>query len=486
MRMQSSVAAFFTALLGVAVVPPSARADGDAGDASIPASVPDYSDGIGSSGTTVVTITPPYAPDSFTTALAAFPATETRIVDGYPLASRVLAATGHTLYLLQTFGESNWLPVAILDASDPAMDPCFVALTPDGEKIALGGGLDKPLYVFPTSLLSVASPVNLTTAATTTAAVKRYDLPYYSGTFDGERWLLLDVGGDVLGTSFVEAIDTDAPVMVNDAGAPATVSVIPLIPGASGGIAVDAAGDLVTGNGWDPSGADGDAGATRTGEIMIFSAAVVNAALSGGPAIDYETGGHLVAANLLSADSLGFDSAGNLDVGGGDVFGTTGHYGYADVVSAAVVQRALAGGAPADESNPGEVATVAPDPCKNDDWTGITYVPGVDMLLVGADLETTPPSCAQVDYSMGASPVTLYFPPGAPDSDGNGIPDGADPDFEEQEFYDRAQLSRLVNALDSKTADANFDATVDYDHDGTVGNSDFAFLRSHWGQAISN
>ena len=484
MRAQPSVFAFFVVLLGVAVAPPSARA---AGDAAVPASTLDYSDGIGPSGTTVVTLTPPYSADSFSTTLAAFPATETRIVDGYPLASRVLAATGHTLYLLQTFGESNWLPVAILDASDPAMDPCFVALTPDGEEIALGTGLNKPLYVFPTSLLSVTSPVNLTTAASAaTGTVKRYDLPYYSGTFDGQRWLLLDVGGDDLGTSFVEAIDTDAPVIVNDAGAPVTVSVIPLIPGASGGIAVDAAGDLVTGNGWDPNGGGGDAGATHTGEIMIFSATAVNAALSGGTPVDYETGGHVVAENLLSADSLGFDGAGNLDVGGGDVFGTTGHYGYANVVSSVAVQRALAGGAPADPSNPSEVATLAPDPCKNDDWTPITYLPGVDTVLVGADLETTPPNCAQIDYSSGPSPVTLYFPPGAPDSDGNGIPDGADPGFEAREFYDRTQLSRLVNALDTTTSDSDFDATVDYDHDGSVGDSDFAFLRLHWGQPISN
>ena len=89
----------------------------------------------------------------------------------------------------------------------------------------------------------------------------------------------------------------------------------------------------------------------------------------------------VVAENLLSADSLGFDDAGNLDVGGGDVFGTTGHYGYANVVSCVAVQRALAGGAPADPSNPSEVATLAPDPCKNDDWTPITYLPGVDTVL---------------------------------------------------------------------------------------------------------
>jgi hypothetical protein len=474
---------FLAALLGLALLPPVARAD----DASVPASALAYSDGIGPSGATVAVVDPPYSSDSYTTYLAAFPATETRIIDGYPLASRLLAATGRTLYLQQTFGEGDWLPVAVLGPSDPSMDPCFVSLTPDGEKIALGTGDYKPLYVFPTSLLSVTDPVDLTAAATATPSiVKAYRLSYYSGAFDGARWLMVDSGGQDFGTSLVEAIDTDAPVALDDAGAPVTTMVVPLIPGASGGIAFDAVGDMVTGLGWDPNPGGGDAGPTRTGEIMIFGAAAVNATLSGGAPLDYDASGHVVAANLLSADQLGFDGAGDLDVGGGDAYGSTGHYGYANVVSGAVVQRALAGGAPADASDPNEVATIAPDPCKNDDSTHVTYVPGVDTLLVSAYLGSAPPSCQSIDTTMGGLPATLYFPPGAPDSNGNGIPDGADPTFEARELYGRDQLSRLVNALDAKTGDASFDSSVDFDHDGAVGNSDFAFLRSRWGQPITN
>lgn len=434
------------------------------------------------------TVTPPYDSHSFTTLLAAFPASSTRLVDGYPLASRLLAATGHTVYLLKTFGESDWLPVATLAASDPYMDPAFLALTPDGEKIALGTGLDKPLYVFPTSALSVTSPVVLTTSP----QARLYPgLNYYSAAFRDDRYLFVNAGGAELGESYVYVIDTeatsdaaDASVAMNasdasDASAATPPTILANIPGASAGIAFDAAGDLVTGIGWvmDDS---------TTGDIKIFSAASIAAALSAGTSIDYATSGQLLATNLLSADSLGFDSAGDLDVSGGDVFGSSGDIGYADVVSSTVVTRVLAGGAPADASNPADVTEIAPDPCKNDDWTGITYVPGVDMVIVSANLATMPPNCAMVDYTDGGTPVILYFPPDAPDQNGNGIPDGADPTYETQLFFGPAQLTRLVNALDATSADANFDATVDYDGDGTIGNGDFTFLRAQWGMPLTH
>jgi hypothetical protein len=418
------------------------------------------------------TITPPSDPDSYTTLLAAFPSTSTQLVDGYPLASRLLAATGRTVYLLKTFGSSDWLTVATLAASDPAMDPGFLALTPDGTKIALGVGLNKPLYVFPTSALSVSSPIVLTTSA----QARLYSgLNYYSAAFRDDRYLFVNAGGAELGESYVYVIDTESTA---DAASDAVTTIIAAIPGASAGIAFDAQGDLVTGIGWDQADA-------TTGDIDIFDAASIDAALSSGTSLDYDTDGRLLATNILSADSLGFDSSGNLDVGGGDVFGSSGRYGYAQVVSSTVVTRVLAGGAPADAANPDEVTTIAPDPCKNDDWTGATFVPGVDMLLVSANVATLPPDCATVDYTSGASPVTVYFPPDAP-RDANGIPEGVDPDFEPQLFFGPDQLSRLVNALDATASDPNFDASVDYDGDGTIGNGDFAYLRAHWGMPLTN
>lgn len=414
-------------------------------------------------------ITPPSDPNSFTTLMTAFPSSSTRLVDGYPLASRLLAATGRTVFLQKTFGASTWLPVAVLDDSDPAMDPAFLVLAPDGEKVALGTGLSKPLYVFAASLMSVASPVVLTTSPN----ARRYDLAYYSAAFRDDRYLFVNAGGETLGTSYVTVIDTES-------SSPSAVPILANIPGASAGIAFDAAGDLVTGIGWD-------ADDTRTGEIAIFDAAAVTAAIASGTSLDYDQSEHVLATGILSADSLGFDGAGNLYVGGGDVFGMSGHYGYADIIDANVVTRVLAGGAPADPNDPNDVARIAPDPCANDDWTGVTFVPGVDMLIVSANLASVPPSCETVDWSMGpAAPVTVYFPPGAPDADGDGIPDGVDPDFEPQRLLGPGELSRLVNALDATTSNPNFDASVDYDGDGTIGDEDFTWLRAHWGMPVPN
>ncbi|HEX4334375.1 MAG TPA: hypothetical protein VH062_00600 [Polyangiaceae bacterium] len=412
-------------------------------------------------------ITPPLDSTSFTTVMAAFPAATTRTVTGYPLASRLLAATGHTMSLQKTFGASDWLPVAKLSSDGPSMDPAFLALTPDAEKIALGCGLSKPLYIFPTSLLSVATPVVLTANAN----VRRYDRPYYSAAFRDNRYLFLDVGGAELGQSFIEVIDTDAESSNAN-------TVIANIPGASGGITFDASGNLVTGLGWDKDD-------KRTGEIAIFDATAVDAAVANGTSLDYDATEHVVATNLLSADSLGFDHDGNLFVGGGDVFGSTGHYGYAQVVSASVVARVLTGGAPADPDDANDVTKLSPDPCHNDDWTGITFVPGVDTVIVSANLGTTPPNCATVDWTTGpVTPATIYFPPDAPDTDHDGIPDGADPDYEQQRFLGRDELSRLTNALDATKAEPNFDASVDYDASGKIDDADFAFLRAHWGTPV--
>ncbi len=421
--------------------------------------VPDY----GSSGG--YSITPPYDSNSFTSVMTAFPAATSGTVSGYPLASRLLAASGRAVFLQKTFGASDWLPVATLAATDPSMDPAFLTITPNGEKVALGTGFEKPLYVFGASLLSVSSPVVLTTAS----AVRRYDLEYYSGAFRDNRYLFLNIGGKQLGESYVSVIDTDS---TNDT----PTLIIANIPGASSGITFDAKGDLVTGIGWDQDD-------SRTGEVAIFDASAIDAAVANGSNLDYDADGHVIAKGLLSADSLGFDSDGDLLVGGGDVFGTSGNYGYAEIVSSDVVARVLAGGPPADPDTAGELTKLSPDPCHNDDWTGITFVPGTDMIIVSANLGSTPPNCATVDWTTGpVTPATIYFPPDAPDSNHNGIPDGVDPDYETQRVFDRDALSRLVNALDSTKVDPNYDSSVDFDANGTVDDADFAILQASWGK----
>jgi hypothetical protein len=431
-----------------------------------------YSNGAG------YAITVPYDPDSFTTVFAAFPAGISNIVDGYPLASRPVAATGRTLYLLQTFGGDDWIPVAILDQSVNKMDPAFVEISTDGSQIAIGAGFGQPLYVFPTKLLSVSNPVVLNS---NTLVIRLDNLNYYSAAFRDGHWLFIDEGNDTPGSD-VFAIDTLASPIT-------PVPILNGVAGASGGIAFDAGGNLVTGIGLDFNSTPTQ---SRTGELKLFPAAKIDAVLNGGTPLSYDPAvgststpdGLLLATGMLSADFLGFDAKGNLFVGGGDAFGTSGHLGYANLIDSSVITRVLGGGTSVDVSDTALVATIAPDPCRNDDSTSVVYSPGVDMLLVTASLESAPPNCAPTDFTMGpGGPITLYFPPDAPDSDGDGIPDGADPDFEARQHpLGLDDLSRLVNAIDSTASDLNFDTAVDYDHDSQIGDADFAFLQANWGR----
>jgi len=405
---------------------------------------------------------PPTDPSSFTTVAAGFPASSRWHVDGYPLARRLLAATGRTIFLWESFGSSNWLPVATLAPEEAAMDPAFLAISPDGEKIALGTGLALPLWVFPPSALSTRSPLHLTTDA---PQVRAWHLDYYAGAFRDSRYLFINAGGDTLGKSDVYSIDTESRTGE-------VILIVSSIPGASAGIAFDADGNLVTGIGWDPLD-------ERTGEIRLFDAKEIDAALEAQESLDYESGGFVIATNVLSAAFLTFDEEGNLIVGGGDVFGSTGNYGYAARIHAEAVRRAAAGGAPAFEE---EIDRLQPDPCQNDDSTQVVYVPGVDMVLVSANLSSAPPDCEAIDWSAGpVGPATVYFSPDAPDEDGDGIPDGIDADFGRRRIFDAAELSRLVNALDSWPGDPNFTSDADYNGDGVIDSHDLDLLHSNWG-----
>jgi hypothetical protein len=83
--------------------------------------------------------------------------------------------------------------------------------------------------------------------------------------------------------------------------------------GATGGVAFDAAGGLLTGNGF-ASGA----GVTATGEIKRFAAADWMAAFATDTPISFESLAHPVFVDLLSAQGLEVDSEGNLVAAGGD------------------------------------------------------------------------------------------------------------------------------------------------------------------------
>ncbi len=422
---------------------------------------------------------------SFSTVADVFGNNVTTHVDGYPLAGRFIAATGSTVYLQKNFGADLWLPVA----TEPVnMDPCFLKISPNGSKIALGVGLGKPLYVFPTSLLSVSAPPDISVAAVTTT----YTENMYDGAWGDDRYLYINAGLDSgdpnVYRSQIYAIDTSS-----SGGAP--IPIINDILGASGGVAFDAAGDLVTGVGY------GDA----TGELKIWPASKVALALKGTP-LDYGTTGSVLIEGALSAASLGFDSSGNLYVGGGDAFGGSGHYGYAGLISATAVQQVLTGGAQANPDAATDYLKIQPDPCHNDDATNIWFAPSLGMLVVTADLSSKPPDCQEYDYTQSGASGQQFFTPSAPDTDGDGIPDGADnayltpnPDQSDADGdgwgdaddcdadndgqVDRADLNALMNAFGTSSTDAGFAGGYDYDHNGKVDFADVVTFQLRWGGA---
>lgn len=410
------------------------------------------------------TLALPYDPESYFTAVTAFPPATGRVLEGYPLAGRLLAATGRDVLMQRAFGGAEWLTVAYLDPSERPMDPSFVEITPSGATIALGAGFYKPLYVFETALLGIAAPPNLTTAP----GVKRYDVVYYDGAWRDERYLFLNAGGAAQDSAIL-VVDTQLE------GEAAVTTLVADIPGASAGIAFDRNGNLITGIGYDYDGG------VRTGELRIFTASALAMALESEP-LDYQADGLLLADNVLSAASLVVDANDNLFVGGGDLFGTTGALGYAAAIDASVLARVLAGGAPLDRSAPGELTVIAPDPCMNDDSTGVLYIEATNMLLVSANLASVPPDCAAVDYSGTGTPSTqAYFPPGAPDDDGDGIPNGVDPDYRMPDVIDRRDLDRLVRSFGASVGDATYDASADRTGDGLVDWRDYDALLAAWG-----
>jgi hypothetical protein len=424
-------------------------------------------------------LTLPASDSSFGSVADAFGESVSSDVDGYALRGRFLAATGSTVFLQKNFGADVWLPVASVPEN---MDPGFLKISPSGAKIALGTGFYLPIYVFPTALLSVASPPQLSAAP----GSKRFSEDYFDAAWRDERYLFIN--GEALGGSQIYALDTDGT-----SGAP--IPIIPDIPGASGGIAFDAAGDLVTGIGYGE----------KTGELKIWSAGLVARALNGEP-FSYATSGAVLVDGALSAASLGFDSDGNLYVGGGDVFGSSGQYGYAALLSASVIQRVLSGGAPANPDSADDYLKIQPDPCHNDDSTNVWFAPSLGMLVVTADLASMPPNCETLDTTQSGPAGQQYFSPNAPDSDGDGIPDGADnayltpnPDQKDSDgdgwgdaadcdadndgLLDRADLDALMAAFGSVSSEPNFAGGYDLNRDGRVDFADFARLRQSWGKA---
>jgi hypothetical protein len=186
----------------------------------------------------------------------------------------------------------------------PSSGPSFLAISPNGTRAAAGSNGGGSVVVFDTSNPAISTS-------------------YPASDFGGE-WLnnnLLAISNG-FGSAKVDILNTSTAVVT-----PVVTNII----GASAGVSIDSAGNLYVGNGF---GSD-------VGLIKAFAAAGWQSALATNSPLNFATQG-IPVADLLSAYPIGFDGTGNMFVGGGDFFGSSGDYGYAALVDAAAVASALA------------------------------------------------------------------------------------------------------------------------------------------------
>lgn len=414
----------------------------------------------------VYTINAPTVTSGYGYALATFP-TGSPSMGSFPLAGRMLLAANKKLYLQSNFGASVWIEVA--NTGSTSMDPSFLAISSDGEQIFLGAGWGIDSLLIPASILSSSAPPNVVTHG----SVKHGPDDYYDGTFHGNCNLATACRVLINRGAF-----TGSEVVAWDfaAGTPIIVPVIENIPGGSGGVAVDPiSGAVVAGIGWDP-------GDLTTGELRVYSASDITNAL-GGTALDYSTDGEQLADNILGATGLGFDGDGTLHVGGGDAFGSSGaaENGYFSLVRQPVVANALLGLGPVNEGSSSQYRELAPDACRDDSSTAPLAYNGHTEAIAAM---WSPKGNAGACYAAGSAQdwwgtgvtgkITQYFVTGAIDTDGDGIPDGAD---------------NAYNTPNASQCDTDGDgwgnaADADLNNDKTVNSADTTIFNAAAGKCV--
>jgi hypothetical protein len=253
---------------------------------------------------------PQPAPGSFTT-----------VVD-FLQDGRVVVFDGFTVYVQESIGSSTLVPIGTLPAEfQGATDPAFIEVSPNGRTIVLGagaGGSQFPNPEFNGNIFLL--PVEGGEAT----LLGRFPFSI-EATFRGPNELVFSQGETFgLLTGSVELVDINTGEQVTLVGP---------VPGDATGVAFDKQGNLYVGLGFaqDPS---------RTGEIRRFDKQDVQEAIRTGVPLPYDSG--TLVTQVLSGGPFEFDSAGNLWVGGGDLFGSTGSFGFfaqVDVETGEILNR---------------------------------------------------------------------------------------------------------------------------------------------------
>jgi hypothetical protein len=272
---------------------------------------------------------------------------------------RIVTLAGSDVLVETGVGTRTFISLGTLPSADIAsFGPAFLRVSPDGTHIAVGNNGGASFDNFEIGVFEL-----------TTLTGDWFSASHFDAAWIDDRYLAV-TSGDFVDPSVVTALDTQNA----DPDNPVNTTIITNIGGASGGIAFDAGGYLYTGNGFTFIGPSG------TGTVKAFAPAAWQAALSGGPAVDFENDGTLVV-DVLSASPLVLDGEGNLIVGGGD-FGGVDDSDFVAVVHHDAVGSALGGGGPADPGDPLEVRRLDPDLSTDFNFYAAVYSPISGELYV--------------------------------------------------------------------------------------------------------
>lgn len=351
---------------------------------------------------------------------------------GASLKGRLLAATGTSIYLQDAVDSSSWTEVGQTTAT---MDPSFIKVSPDGSKIALGQGWNKPLLVFPLSVITAASPPHVVTGHNDT---KSFSVNYYDAAWIDNTYLIINGGAwhQPTKTAYnvgISTLDTgDANNNLN------TILRDTVAVAASSGIAVDANKNIIYGNGYTYNSS-----VSSTGELRMLPADVWwNDNADKPDSFTNPAGGYLIATSrkfadrVLSAAHLGFDEEGNLHVGGGQKYGAPNpntENGYVALINKQVISDTADSSITLyqiDESDTTQYRKIVADSCQNDSATGVlSYNRSLSVnWLNGVDCAGTPtPGSGTDEWAAGkASKLTTYRINTTRDGDSDGFADVAD------------------------------------------------------------
>jgi hypothetical protein len=237
---------------------------------------------------------------------------------------RIVAFDGFTVFVQTSLASPSLAAIGTLPPQFAGgADPAFVAASPDGTDILLGGGAGGAKFPDPNFNGNI---FRLTTAGGQATLIARFPF-HIEATFLGPDELVFGEG-ETFGTltGSVEMLDIHS-------GAHKTL--VGPIPGDPSGVVFDLFGNLYVGLGFgqDPS---------RNGEIRRFGALDVARAILTGTPVDFADG--KLITQILSGGSLHFATPriDDLFVGDGDLFGPTGSFGFfakVETGTGTVVQR---------------------------------------------------------------------------------------------------------------------------------------------------